>query len=295
MSDSSAPLFVTPPDGESQEYRDLVGAFDCYLRDVARVVLADASPVGPVGRWVPYALFHHLMQLARAIQAGVRIGYSDEALPAGRSMLSAAANLIFIIGSGNPNGWALRYWLQVADVETRMLERELGLGRFDKTAIERILKDTEANREGAIAAATAEGITYPDKLIGPGRTTPRDDTWTGLSDKALFDRVGLADWYQTEYDYLSTITHAQAVCLLALRDQLMAGSKPSLGPHFRSPLPVIVSAFNSVKFASLAMVNHYGLSLPDIDRANAAMSSAVDAYKAAIDADAFVASVMGAP
>lgn len=291
----SASLFATPPEGESPAYRNLVDGFDGYLRDVAQLILTGASPVGAVGRWVPYALFHHLMQLARVIQVGVRMGYGDEVLPAGRSMLSAAANLIFIVGSGNPDGWALRYWLQLAEVETRMLQRELELGRFDKSVIERILSDNTSNRDGAITAAEEEGITYPDKLVGPRSKHARDDTWTGLSDKALFDRLGLADWYRTEYDYLSTATHAQAVCLLPLRERLMAGSKPSLGPHFRSALPVIVSAFNSAKFGGLAMVKHYGLSLSDMDRLNDTMSTAVDAYRTAIGADAFVASVMAAP
>jgi len=246
-----------------------------------------------MGRWVPYALFHHLMQLARAVQGLVRAGYSDEALPVGRSMISSAANLIFIVGSGNADGWALRYWLQLADVETRMLRREVSLGRFDKTGVERILADTQTNRDGAIAAATAEGVVFPDKLIGPRSKKPRDDTWTGLSDKALFDRLRLADWYETEYDYLSTVTHAQAVCLLPLRDVLMAGSRPSLGPHFRPPLPALVAAFNAVKFAGLAMVKHYDLGavLAEVDQANQRMSEAVERYRSAIGADAMVASI----
>lgn len=286
-------LFATPPEGETPAYGALVAAHDRYLRDVVRLILSSASPVGAVGRWVPYALFHHLMQLARAVQGLVIAGYSDEALPVGRSMLSSAANLMFIVGSGNADGWALRYWLQLAEVETRMLKRESGLGRFDKTGVERILAETQTNRAGAIAAAAEEGIVFPDKLIGPRSKKPREDTWTGLSDKALFESLALADWYETEYDYLSTVTHAQAVCLLPLRDGLMAGAKPSLGPHFRPPLAALVASFNAVKFAGLAMVKHYDLLalLAEVDRANSNMSQAVQDYRSAVGAEAMVSSI----
>ena len=66
---------------------------------------------------MPYALFVHVLQLGRAVHVLVAAGYPDQAIPLTRAMLSATMNLLFIVTSGNPNGWALRYWLQMGEVE----------------------------------------------------------------------------------------------------------------------------------------------------------------------------------
>jgi hypothetical protein len=75
--------------------------------------------------------------------------------------------LIFIVTSDNADSWALRYWLQVSDVEDRMLERELQLGRFDPARLDQLRRDTQDARDGAVKTADGDGIVYPDKLKDP--------------------------------------------------------------------------------------------------------------------------------
>jgi Family of unknown function (DUF5677) len=286
--------FPEPPKGETQEYQRLVAAHDRYIRGVARVVIPAANPAGSIGRWVPYALYHHLIQLSRALHDLVVLGYSDEALPSGRAMLSAAVYSIFLVTSDNPDGWALRYWLQLTNQEQRMLLREQRISRFDPERVAGKLARTSTDHDGAIAAARAEGIDLPDKLIPDGEKKPRD-TWTGLTDKGLFKHLNLADWHETEYDYLSTAIHVQPVALLPIRDDLIAGKKPVLGPHFRAPLPALTASVNSIRFSTLAMLKHYRLQdrLSDVDALSADMSAAIDAYREDTGINATVRAVLG--
>jgi len=286
--------FPEPPKGETQEYRRLVAAHDRYIRGVASVVIPAANPSGSIGRWVPYALYHHLIQLSSALHDLVVLGYSDEALPTGRAMLSASVYSIFLVTSDNSDGWALRYWLQLVYQERRMLLREQRISRFDPERVAGKLARTSTDHDGLIAAARAEGIDLPDKLIPKGEKKPRD-TWTGLTDKGLFKHLNLADWHETEYDYLSTAIHVQPVSLLPIRDDLVEGRKPVLGPHFRMPLAALAASINSIRFSTLAMLRHYRLEdrLPEIDALSDDMSAAIATYREETGINAAVRAVLG--
>ena len=286
--------FPEPPKGETQEYRRLVAAHDRYIRGVASVVIPAANPSGSIGRWVPYALYHHLIQLSSALHDLVVLGYSDEALPTGRAMLSASVYSIFLVTSDNSDGWALRYWLQLVYQERRMLLREQRISRFDPERVAGKLARTSTDHDGLIAAARAEGIDLPDKLIPKGEKKPRD-TWTGLTDKGLFKHLNLADWHETEYDYLSTAIHVQPVSLLPIRDDLVEGRKPVLGPHFRMPLAALAASINSIRFSTLAMLRHYRLEdrLPEIDALSDDMSAAIATYRGETGINAAVRAVLG--
>jgi hypothetical protein len=286
--------FPEPPKGETQEYRRLVAAHDKYIRGAAGVVIPVANPSGSIGRWVPYALYHHLIQLSRALHDLVVLGYSDEALPIGRAMLSASVYSIFLVTSDSPDGWALRYWLQLTHQERRMLLREQRISRFDPERVASKLARNSTDNDGVIVAAQAEGIDLPDKLIPEGEKKPRD-TWTGLTDKGLFKHLNLADWHETEYDYLSTAIHVQPVSLLPIRDDLIEGKKPVLGPHFRVPLAAVTASVNSIRFSTLAMLRHYRLEdhLSDVEALSSEMSAAIDAYREDTGINATVRAVLG--
>jgi hypothetical protein len=131
-------------------------------------------------------------------------------------------------------------------------------------------------------------------LIPAGEKKPRD-TWTGLTDKGLFKHLNLADWHETEYDYLSTAIHAQPGALLPIRDDLIEGKKPVLGPHFRAPLAALTASVNSIRFSTLAMLKHYRLQdrLLDADALSTEMSAAIDAYREDTGINATVRAVLG--
>jgi len=287
-----------PPAGDTPEYRALVAAHDCYLRDIHGELLSKVNPAGDVGQFVPWALLHHVVQLGRPVQASVQLGYSDEAIPATRAMVSATANLCFIARSGNPAGWALVYWFQLEDFERRLLALDEVRARFDPATLKTRADETTAAVTGARAAAEEAGIVVPDKLPSASRGgKPRRDTWTGLSDRELFDRGGMLAAYRTDYGYSSTMTHAQAVAIQPTVHSLIDGHLPSVGPHFRPPLPALTTSFNALKYAGDAAIEHFALASarPALDTANAAMSDAIERYREDTGINAMVAQVLGSP
>jgi len=287
----------TPPTSQDDEhYRALSVAFLTYIAK-AFGLIKDIKPTGDIGQWLPFALTAHVVQLGRAIHSLVELGYADEGIPIGRQMMSATMNQLFIVSSGNPSGWGLRYWLQIGDLEHRLFERELRKARFDESKLTQMHSQANANREADIRDFEATGNVLPEKLVDPGRRQPRRDTWTGLSDKALADRLGLFDWYDGEYNYLSTVTHAQAVSVLPIAQGLRDGHLPAAGPHFRSPLAAIGVAVTALHYSVMATLKHYGLVAlsNQADRAKTQMEGAIDRYRNATGITQFVSDAFGSP
>jgi hypothetical protein len=272
-----------PPSGDSRAYRQLAVTHELYIRRLSGILL-ERVPLqagDPIGKWVPYVLYHHIFQLSRATSSLVKLGYSEETLPLGRALISSTMNIMFIVRSDNPEGWALRFWLQLGELEQRMLARERRIERFDPAVIERIASEAAEAAQGAIAAHIGEGGIYPDKLLPPRAKKPNLSTWHGLSDRGLAISLGLLDWYETEYDYLSTVTHAQSIAVHASGQAIMRGETLVCGPHFRAPLLALTSSISAIKYSSLAIMKHYDLSGADsaFQALNNSMTEAINQYR----------------
>jgi len=282
-----------PASGNSPTYQALVAAHERYLKQLHAIVQIDLRG-RPIGDWLPYALFVHILQLGRGVQILVAAGFPDEALPLTRAMISAMMNLLFIVTSDNPNGWALRYWLQLGDMEQRFLERELKRMRFDEMTVRRLIDEAHANVAGAKSQAEKEGVLLPEKIATPARQ-PRPDTWTGLSDRALAERVGQVDAYETEYDYASAITHVQAVALKPIANALIEGRPVGTGPYFGPPLPAIGTSYNASSAALLGIAKHFGLvdKMREIDSVTEEMRDAIDHWRQVSGANEQIKSIFG--
>ena len=283
-----------PPPGDAALYQSLVATYYGYLRTIHELI-RDDKPAGAIGIWLPYALFIRILQQGRAVHLLVQQGYGDEPLPIARAMISGAMTLLFIETSGNPDGWGLRYWLQLDEQERRLLDRELRLKRFDEERIRAVIAAARRNVQELVDATSREGIVIPSKLPDPSRKRPRADTWTGLSDKALAEHLNLLDWYDGEYAYLSSMTHAQAISVKPIADQLMSGHLPTIGPHYREPLAAIAVAVSAIKYGFLGFMSHFGLvgRDPAFQAANNAMSEAINSYREKSGANAMVAEAFG--
>ena len=284
------------PTGDTPVYRALVAAHDEYFRRLAKLIALTLRPTtSAIDQWLPLALYHHVFQLARATQALVDLGYSEEPMPIGRAMISATMNLTFIVASGNAGGWSMRYWVQLDELESRMLTRELELARFDPAKLKAI--GEEASKESRLGGfrLPSTGRELSGQAGQSWRKGPRKDTWTGLSDKDLAAHLGMADWYATEYDYASTISHVQAAAVLPTGRALMDGQGLNFGPHFRSPLPTLTVSFNALRYSSLAAMKYYKLTGVDTEFqiANQAMSAAIDRYRTDSGANAVLDTILG--
>jgi hypothetical protein len=283
-----------PPSRNDRVYQDLVSAHERYLREVHASVQVNLRGKA-IGHWLPYALFVHSLQLGRGVQVLVATGYADEAMPLTRAMLSATMSLLFIATSGDANGWALRYWIQMGEMEHRFLHKELRRMRFSEAVVRALMDEAQRNVDGAITQAKAEGVHLPPKIATPDRNQPRKDTWTGLSDRALAERVGLVEAYETEYDYASAISHVQAIALKPIANALMEGRPLGTGPQYGPPLPAIGASYNASSAALLGIARHFGLTdkMPQIDLITQQMRNAIGRWREDSGANAQIKLIFG--
>jgi hypothetical protein len=176
-----------------------------------------------------------------------------------------------------------------------MLARERQLQRFDPGVVERLISDSSEAARGAVEAHVAQGGIYPDKLVPSGAKKPNTHSWHGLTDRDMAMKLGLIEWYETEYDFLSTMTHARAIAVLATGQQLMRGEPLTCGPHFRAPLAALTCASNALKYSSLVIMRHFELESvdPECQALNLFMREAVTAYRQDSGADDGVRAVFG--
>ena len=100
-----APVVQASP---AQATGSLIAAFDRLMRETYQL-FADKPPMlGSIGKWVPYAVFGHLLRLGRALYLLVSNGYVDEARPTARAMVAAALNIVTIV-DGESDGRALQF------------------------------------------------------------------------------------------------------------------------------------------------------------------------------------------
>ena len=132
-----------------------------------------------------------------------------------------------------------------------------------------------------MATHIRDGGVYPDKLVPLRARRPNPATWHGLSDRGLAISLGLLDWYETEYDYLSTVTHAQSIAVQASGQAIMRGEALVCGPHFRAHLLALTSSISAMRYASLAIMKHYDLAAadPEFQALNNSMTEAIDHYR----------------
>jgi hypothetical protein len=83
-------------------------------------------------------------------------------------------------------------------------------------------------------------------------------TWSGLSDFAVMEHLGLDRWYDLYYSPFSDSAHVNAAGIGEEVAQLMAGHV-SLGHRFESPWHLVAGAMEAISHAAAAMDSHYGL------------------------------------
>src|SRR5437867_5558311 len=119
----------------------LIQAHDRLLRESyaffasIKVAFADDEGLPKPGVVIPYVLFAKLIQLGRAIHFLVANGYTEEAEPLGRAMVSAALNVVGIVDK-EPDARALRFMEQSQEIRAALIKGyiEEGYGSEKETA-----------------------------------------------------------------------------------------------------------------------------------------------------------------
>jgi Family of unknown function (DUF5677) len=257
------------------EQRRLLIQFDLYLRFVHQIA-SMASFGGSIGYRIPYAIFVSLLNRARAVSALFASGYVQEADPIVRSMINAAANLLFIVSQSDPDGFALMYYLHLEDLALFRTTRLEEAGMVDAPTAGRMRDEIREAAAPHRAAAQAAGMTSPPK---PGL---KQDTWTGLTDEQLMKRVGADGWYTSYYRYMSSGVHADASTIGEDIRALVNGST-AIGPRYRDPLAAIRVGVEVMDGALLGFHKHFGAGdLRLIGQAKGSIDRAIQEYIEAV-------------
>jgi hypothetical protein len=235
----------------AQATSSLIAAFDRLMRETYQLFADKPPTLDSIGKWVPYAIFGHLLRLGRALYMLVSNGYVDEARPIARAMIATALNIVAIVDGDSP-GRALQYLFYQRPLRRKALDRLVAQKRLTKERRDAIdSADTDAEDKTLAGYATA-GIT--PKTLG---NNPQ--TWHGLTDKQLAEAMQASHWYDLYYGPLSDMgAHGNVTSLGSLVQDMLDG-RFVIGPSGGDPSHVLMAAIEAVGQAAEQLEKHYAL------------------------------------
>jgi uncharacterized protein DUF5677 len=216
----------------------LLKAHADLLRKAHELLKANSKGVKGIGLSLSFALEMHLLQLGRGLQSLCETGYAEVAESTARAMLSAAVNLLAIL-KADSDRVALQYLVYSVQrrrkylsglVKNNLLTQEQA-GAYDAAVGER--------DDAVLAQYKKQGIE-PLELGGD-----RKDTWSSLTDRALFEYAGVLPWYEVHYVPLSDGAHA-SVSALAFELTAMSEGAIVTGPRWTDPILLVSTSVDVV-------------------------------------------------
>lgn len=245
-----APVVEASP---AQAVERLVAGFDRLLRESYQLLADNPPKLDSVGKWVPYAIFGHLLRNGRALHQLLTTGYVDEGRAIGRVMMAAALNIVAIVDADS-DGRALQFLAYQRPLRRKALDRLVAQGHLSpqrRDAIDAANTDAE---DKTLAGYTAAGIT--PRPIGNGQTT-----WHGLNDRDLAKRMKAERWYDIYYGPLSDMgAHANIASLTGIVNEMLAGSFV-VGPSRTDPVHLVMAASDAVGEATCQLERHFALGM----------------------------------
>jgi hypothetical protein len=254
----------------------LLKAHADLLHRAHELLKANSTSAKGIGLSLSFALEMHVLQLGRGLQLLCEGGYAEVAESTARTMVSAAVNLLAIL-KADSDRVALQYLLYSVQrrrkylaglVKNNLLTREQA-GAYDAAVGER--------DDAVLAQYKKQGIE-PSELGGD-----RKDTWSSLTDRALFEYAGVLPWYEVHYVPLSDGAHA-SVPALAFELTAMKQGALVTGPRWTDPILLVSISIDVVGGTLTTFVPR--LNADASDSAQKIQNEAADAMRNAFKAAA---------
>ncbi len=254
----------------------LLEAHANLLRQAHELLKANSKGAKGIGLSLSFALEMHVLQLGRGLQSLCKSGYAEVAESTARTMLSAAVNLLAIL-KVDSDRVALQYLFYSVQRRRKYLN---GLVKNDLLTQQQADAYDAAvgDRDDAVLAQYKKQGIEPLDLGGD-----RKDTWSSLTDRALFEYAGVLPWYEVHYVPLSDGAHA-SVPALAFELTAMREGALVTGPRWTDPILLISTSVDVVGGTLTAFVPR--LSADASEHAQKLQNEAVDAMHNALKAAA---------
>ena len=234
----------------------------------------NAQEARGAGLAVALALELHAIQLGRSLQILFEMGYAEVAEAATRAMVSAGVNVLAILRSDR-DAVALQYLLYSAH------RREVYLTNFVNNGLltpeKRVAYDGEAAELDARVLQEYRAKGIEPRQLGGNRT----DTWSGLSDRALFEYAEASPWYEIHYSPLSDGAHVSVAAISHELDGMGSG-RIATGPRWSDPLLLISTSVDVIGHTLVTLAHQ--LNPKGVPDAQVVRTGAVEAVQRAFQA-----------
>lgn len=223
----------------------VIEAHDRFLREAyaffasLKVERVDGDGYPKPGTVIPYVLFAKLIQLGRAVHRLVATGYTEEAEPVARAMVSAALNLVGI-ADADSDARALRFIEQQRELRAQLMQGYIDEGYMTADDAAALDKEWRA-QEDAIFRHFGEKGVVPARIEGANPFT-----WHGLSDKKLATKMKASRWYNLYYRNFSDEAHANVASVASAVRMLNEERKIHVGPKFKDPWMLMFASGDTI-------------------------------------------------
>lgn len=205
--------------------------------------------VKTVGCRMLIVLMARVLQLGSAVQSISESGHAGEAAPTARAMISACIALVYIAEDPEPRTAAYMETdrivrkKRIADLSQEQKKAAAAgvdflLSADDIADIDRHDAELTSLEDQKFALLAKHGAT-------PQRLGARTDTFSGLNERDLFERMNALHWYLTYYKLFSDEIHVSANALSAELVEHLAGQS-LIGAKYEDPFHVLLASRDMV-------------------------------------------------
>jgi len=208
-------------------------------------------------------LAKRVIQLGYGLETLCEAGYAGDAAPLARTMLNGAINLVYL-AEADRDGRAAAYVKQEQLIRRKRIKRILAQCEADRVAGRRPMLSEDqvaqlhqddvrvtADEEAKLAELARQGIV-------PVKRGNNPNTWTGFTERELYQAMNAESWYLSFYALFSDAAHVSANSLTGSLNEILQGVS-FFGPQFEDPQFVVRASHQAVLQVLYQLERLYGL------------------------------------
>jgi len=220
-----------------------------YVRSIGAFQEEVPAPTSRLA-WVPQALGARILSSSACAVLAFRDGYTHDAQTLTRSIAGAVISHAAML-QGDTDARAYLFLAQ-------------GLARARRQRHNLVLAGTmDAAMDAAVSRAMEEQWATQLKELWPGVVPAKlgsgRETWSGLGDADLADRIGATSLYRLVFAPLSDATHVTSLVVQAVLESLTQIGHLSIGPDFKEGVFFAMALLKCLDVFAERTIDFYGI------------------------------------